>query len=190
MAGESTERTERGATRTPDDRRVSRAPVIVVAFGLALAVGLVLIGARLAAAPAPIPDLSSPGTASAPRAVNVIMRDYLFNPTPLHLVPGEVVEFTIVNGGLVEHEFVLGDEPVQRAWAQAHLAATPPAPFATPPSARVPEGTGGLRVLLGSGHSTSVLYEVPADAGGLQLMCHLPGHVERGMVGRIELAGR
>jgi uncharacterized cupredoxin-like copper-binding protein len=174
----------------PTSRRISRAPVYVVVAGLALAITLVLIGARLAAAPPPTPDLTRPGSAASPRPVNVIMRDYLFNPTPLHLVPGEVVEFAIINAGLVEHEFVLGDEQVQQAWAEAHLRATPPAPFASPPPASVPPAVAGLRVLLGSGDSARVRYEVPADGERLLLMCHLPGHVERGMVGRIELAER
>lgn len=174
----------------PITPRISRAPVFVVIAGLALAITLVFIGARLAGTPPPTPDLSQPGTAASPRPVNVIMRDYVFNPTPLHLVPGEVVEFAIVNGGLVEHEFVLGDEQVQQAWAQAHLRATPPAPFASPPPASVPPDVAGLRVLLGSGDTARVRYQVPEEAGRLLLMCHLPGHVERGMVGRIELAER
>jgi uncharacterized cupredoxin-like copper-binding protein len=174
----------------PAPQRISRAPVYVVVAGLALAITLVFIGARLAAAPPPAPDLTQPGSAASPRSVNVIMRDYLFNPTPLHLVPGEVVEFAIINAGLVEHEFVLGDEQVQQAWAEAHLGATPPAPFASPPPASVPPAVAGLRVLLGSGDSARVRYEVPADGERLLLMCHLPGHVERGMVGRIELAER
>lgn len=115
------------------------------------------------------------------------MRDYAFNPTPLHLLPGEVVQLNVINGGLVEHELVLGSADVQRAWAAAHAAATPPAAFATPPPAEVPPDTGGLRVLLASGQSAAVSYTVPRGAG-LQLACHLPGHVERGMVGEVVLA--
>jgi uncharacterized cupredoxin-like copper-binding protein len=161
----------------------------VLVGGLALAVVLVLLGARLAALPPPVPDLSRPGTTSEPRVVNVIMRDYAFNPTPLHLVGGETVIFNIVNGGLIEHEFVLGDARVQQAWARAHSLATPPAPFATAPPASVPPTIDGLRVLLASGGATSGSYEVPAGAA-LQLMCHLPGHVEQGMVGRVELTSR
>jgi uncharacterized cupredoxin-like copper-binding protein len=168
-----------------EKRNISRAPVYVVLLGLALAVALVLLGAQQAAAPAAAPDLSSPGTAAQPRQVNVIMRDYLFNPTPLYLVPGEVVELNVINGGLVAHELVLGGSEVQQAWAAAHAAATPPADFASPPPASVPPGTGGLRILLASGQSISQIYEVPS-AEPLQMMCHLPGHVERGMVGRVE----
>jgi uncharacterized cupredoxin-like copper-binding protein len=50
----------------------------------------------------------------------------------------------------------------------------------------VAPGTGGLRVWVGSGNSTTVSWTVPAT-GELLLMCHLPGHLEQGMVGRVEL---
>jgi uncharacterized cupredoxin-like copper-binding protein len=126
-----------------------------------------------------------PGTADAPRDVAVIMRDYLFDPTPLRLVRGETVRFVLFNGGLEPHEFVLGDGSVQRAWASAHAAAAPPGPFATAPPASVPPGIDGVRVLLGSGAQTTLVWDVP-DGGDLALMCHLPGHVEQGMVGRVE----
>lgn len=168
---------------------ISRAPVLVLVVGLALAGALVLLGATMAGAPAPAPSIASPGIASAPRAVNVILRDYGFDPTPLYLVAGETVRLNIVNGGLVEHELVLGDAAVQQAWRAADAAATPPAPFATAPPASVAPGTGGLRVLLPSGGSGSLLYQVPIDAP-LELFCHLPGHTEQGMIGEVVLIRR
>ena len=50
----------------------------------------------------------------------------------------------------------------------------------------MPPGTGGLRVWLGSGDRATVDWVVP-PGGELLLMCHLPGHVDQGMVGRVEL---
>lgn len=166
---------------------MSRWPVIVTVVGLAIAGVLVYIGGRLAAAPAPTPDLSRPGTANQPRAVTVIMRDYAFNPTPLYLVPGETVTFTVINGGLLPHEFVLGDDAVQQAWAAADAAASPPGPMTTAPPGSVAAGTGGVELVLDPGQQATATYAVPADEQ-LQLMCHLPGHVERGMVGSVILA--
>lgn len=157
--------------------------------GLGLAVALVLVGALIAASPAPAPDTSRPGTVDTPRPVNVILRDYRFDPTPIHLVAGETVRFNLVNGGLVEHEFVLGGPDVQRAWAEAHARATPPAPFATRPPVSAPPSAGSLRVLLASGGSTTVTYDVPAGTE-LQLYCHLPGHAEQGMVGQVVTVDR
>ena len=170
-------------------RGVSRAPVLVLLLGLGLAGALVVLGATLAGTPAPTPDISRPGTADAPRPVNVIMRDYRFDPTPIYLVPGETVRLNVVNGGLVEHELVLCDAALQQAWSEADAAATPPGPFATAPPASVAPDLGGLRIVLASGAATTVDYAVPAT-GGLELVCHLPGHAERGMIGQVTLVTR
>ncbi len=167
-------------------RRPSLAPFVVVAGFLAVAVVLVLIGAERSAAPAPSVGIVRPGSTDQPRDVVIIMRDYLFDPTPLVLVPGETIRLTAFDAGLQPHELVLGDADVQAAWAAAHVAATPPAPFATPPAASVSPDIGGLRVWLGSGDRATVDWVVPTGQE-LLLMCHLPGHVEQGMVGRVEL---
>jgi uncharacterized cupredoxin-like copper-binding protein len=165
-------------------RGVSRWPVIVLVAGLGLALTLVILGADLAARPVESPPLGTPGIAASPRLVTVIMRDYGFDPTPLYLYPNEHVRLNVVNAGMVEHELVLGDAAVQSAWALANAAATPPAPFTTAPPASAPADTGGLRVLVSSGGSTSVDYTVP-EGGDLLLICHLPGHQERGMIGQV-----
>jgi uncharacterized cupredoxin-like copper-binding protein len=159
--------------------------VVLIGF-FAIAITLVLIGAQRSLDRPPPITVASPGTAASPRALTVIMRDYLFEPTPLVLVPGETVRFTILDSGLVAHEFTLGDESVQAAWARANAAATPPAFLATAPPASVEPDVGGLHVVVPSGGMAVADYTVPAT-GELLLMCHLPGHVERGMVGRVEL---
>ena len=174
--------------RDPTRRTISRGPVIVLIVGAALIVGLVLLGAVLAGAPVAPPTALQPGTSNAPRDVNVIMRDYHFDPTPLYLFPGETVRLHVFNGGIIEHELVLGDETSQQAWAAADALATPPGPFATAPPASVAPGVGGLRILLGSGTTAEALYSVPVSAP--QMVCHLPGHVEHGMVGEVVLLNR
>jgi uncharacterized cupredoxin-like copper-binding protein len=165
---------------------ISRAPIVVVVVFAVVATALVFIGMQRPSEPPPEVDIAVAGTPAEPRALTVIMRDYRFDPTPVVLVPGETVRFTIFNGGLETHDFVIGDAGVQEAWAAADAAATPPNLLATAPPASVPPGTGGLRVLLGSGDRTSIDYVVPAGEE-LALLCHIPGHVERGMVGRVEL---
>ncbi len=169
---------------TTSRQRPSRAPILVTAVGFAIAITLVLFALR--GFPAPQPTIDRAGSADAPRDVSVIMRDYLFQPDPLRLIAGERVRFTILNGGLEPHEFVLGDDEVQRAWEAADAAATPPLPLTTAPPASVPPGTGGVRVLLASGGQASAVFDVPVT-GDLFLMCHVPGHVEAGMVGEVRL---
>lgn len=171
---------------SPLPPRVSRAPVIVVGIFFAVAVTLVLIGAQLSLSPAPSFAITRPGTADAPRPINVIMRDYRFDPTPVVLIPGETVRISLFNAGMVPHEMSLGDTDAQLAWAKADAEATPPALFQTAPPASVPPGTGGLRVVLDSGEQRIVEYTVPL-AGQLLLLCNLPGHIEQGMVGQVAL---
>jgi uncharacterized cupredoxin-like copper-binding protein len=126
------------------------------------------------------------GTVDEPREVNVIMRDYLFEPNPIVLYAGETVRFNVVNAGLLPHEFVLGDADVQAAWASAEAAATPPGFTATPPPVSLPPEQAGLRIWLESGQSASAVYQVPADET-LELACQIPGHVDAGMVGAVEI---
>ncbi|MEA2677980.1 MAG: hypothetical protein QOJ81_2121 [Chloroflexota bacterium] len=168
---------------------MSRLPVLVLVVGLSLAISLVILGADLAARPVASPPLGTPGVAASPREVTVILRDYRFDPTPLYMYRNESVRLNVVNAGMVEHELVLGDAAVQSAWASADAAATPPAPFTTAPPASAPANTGGLRVLIPSGGSTSVMYVVP-EGGDVLLLCNLPGHRERGMIGEVVLTER
>lgn len=169
----------------PAPRRVSRAPVYVTLGFFAVALTLVLIGAsRSAEKPTTTPTVTQPGTLASPRAVTVIMRDYLFEPVPLALYPGETIRLTVVNAGLEPHELVLGDATAQAAWEAADAAATPPAPFATAPVASLPAGVTGLRLFVGSGQQATADWTVPANVP-LFLQCHLPGHMERGMFGTV-----
>lgn len=167
-------------------RAISLAPVYVVIAFFAVALTLVFIGAQRSSEVPPPPVVASPGTAANPRPVNVIMRDYLFDPRPIVLIPGETVRFTIIDAGTLPHEFALGDQSVQDAWEAADAVATPPGAFATAPPASVPAGTGGVRILLNPGQEASVDYTVPLT-GTLQLLCHLPGHIEHGMTGQLQL---
>jgi len=159
--------------------------VVVIVFAV-VAIALVFIGMQRSSEPPPDVEITQAGTADAPRDVTVIMRDYRFDPTPVVLVPGETVRFTIFNAGLEVHDFVIGAADVQRAWHIADAEATPPNLLATAPPASVPPGTGGLRVLLRSGGQATVDYDVPGDEQ-LSLLCHIPGHIEKGMVGRVDL---
>ena len=154
-----------------------------------LSVGLALATAAACAESAALPSGPiRPGSADAPRAVNVILRDYLFEPTPIRLVLGETVRFNIVNGGLLPHDFVLGGAAVQAAWASAEAIATPKILAATAPPVSLPPELAGLRVYLTSGESSSVVFRVPEE-GELLLACHIPGHLEKGMVGVVEYVG-
>jgi uncharacterized cupredoxin-like copper-binding protein len=151
-----------------------------VALGLTL-VAFTFVGAcRLVEAPATPPPISQPGTSERPREVNLIARDYSFDPPELRLIPGETVLLHAVNAGLDVHEAVIGGPDVQAAWehAEAATAGAPPGPT---PVVSVPPDVAGLRVVVESGGRRDVLYTVPATEDALSVGCHIPGHYARGM---------
>lgn len=154
-----------------------------------------LLAACAAAGPGATPPVV-PGTSAAPRAVNIVMRDYAYVPTVVDLVPGETVALHVINGGLETHEAVVGDMPAQLAWEAAE-AATVGAPPGPTPVVAPPAGFEGLRVVAGSGQLVDVTWTVPADAvaapSGWFVGCHIPGHWAKGMVVPVRLvdaAGR
>lgn len=142
------------------------------------------------AGPPPATPPIVPGSTAAPREVNVVLKDWIFLPDAVDVVPGETVLLHVVNGGLEIHELVIGDEAVQDAWESAE-AATVGAPPGPTPVVSVPPGVAGLRVVVPSGQRVDVTWAVPASAvvvGALLLGCHIPGHWEKGMQGTVEVA--
>ena len=149
---------------------------------VALAAVLLATAACAAETPSPSGRLV-PGTTAAPREVNLIARDYSFQPDALALVPGETVLLHVVNGGLEVHEAVIGDAAVQDAWevAEAATAGRPPGPT---PVVSVPPDVSGIRIVVRSGERVDVTWTVPAGAtpaGPWVVGCHIPGHWSRGM---------
>jgi uncharacterized cupredoxin-like copper-binding protein len=130
--------------------------------------------------PAPATPPISPGTATAPRDVNLIARDFEFVPPTLDVVPGESVVLHLINGGLDVHEVVIGDPGVQDAWEEAE-AATAGAPPGPTPVVSVPPDAAGLRVVLASGQRVDVAWNVPTSTATLIVGCHIPGHWDKGM---------
>ena len=125
-----------------------------------------------------------PGVSAAPREVNLIARDYSFQPDTLDLVPGETVLLHVINGGLEVHEAVLGDAAVQGAWeaAEAVVAGAPPGPT---PVVRVPAEVTGVRIVVRSGERVDLVWTVPVGAATAAtpwiVACHIAGHLARGM---------
>ncbi len=163
----------------PAERSVPGLDRLIVASAVALAVAGCDAGTAL-----PTPPID-PGTIAAPREVNIVAKDYSFIPPAVELAPGETVLFHVVNGGLVSHEAIIGDQAVQDAWeiAEAATADAPPGPT---PLVSVPPAVGGLRIVVRSGERRDALYTVP-EAGELIVGCHIPGHFAKGMSAPIRL---
>jgi uncharacterized cupredoxin-like copper-binding protein len=119
------------------------------------------------------------------------MKDWIFLPDPVDVVPGETVLLHVVNGGLEIHELVIGDQAEQDAWEAAELTTigAPPGPT---PAVSVPPDVAGIRVVVPSGQRVDLTWQVPGSAAtvnGLLLGCHIPSHWEKGMRARFEVAG-
>ncbi len=152
----------------------------------ATAVAVVLAACRLVEAPASPPRIIDAGTPDRPREVNLIARDYTFDPPTLRVVAGETLIIHLVNGGLDLHEAVIGGPEVQAAWEAAE-AATVGAPPGPTPVVSVPPQVAGTRAVVASGQRVDVSYTVPAEApSDLVVGCHIPGHFARGMVIPVE----
>jgi uncharacterized cupredoxin-like copper-binding protein len=133
--------------------------------------------------PPPTPPIS-PGTVGAPREVNVIARDWTFQPPVVDVVAGETVLLHVVNGGLDMHEAVVGDDAVQDAWEEAEAAASVGQAPGPTPQVSIDPSLGGLRIVVASGQRVDAVWTVPPTepAGGLIVGCHIPGHWDRGML--------
>jgi uncharacterized cupredoxin-like copper-binding protein len=168
----------------PERPRFSAAAVLLLAA--CVAVGLVACDAGAPPATPPI----VPGSSAAPREVNIVMKDWVFLPDPIDVVPGETVLLHLVNGGLIVHEAVIGDQATQDAWEAAEGAAANPPPGPTP-VVSVPPGVAGIRVVVESGQRVDVVWTVPSDpavVAGLILGCHIPEHWAKGMRAVIRIA--
>jgi uncharacterized cupredoxin-like copper-binding protein len=146
-----------------------------------LLVTVLLAGCEMGPRP-PTPPIS-PGSSASPREVNIVLKDWIFLPDPVDVVPGETVLLHVVNGGLETHELVIGDQAVQDAWEAAELATinAPPGPT---PAVSVPPAVAGIRVVVPSGQRVDLTWTSPsssAEVGRLLLGCHIPGHWAKGM---------
>jgi uncharacterized cupredoxin-like copper-binding protein len=122
----------------------------------------------LAPTAAPAPTLGfTPGTAAAPRVVQLSANDLLqFTPGVVQVAKGETVTFQIHNVGQAVHEFMVG--PLADAFADK-------------------EGTAEVADI-GPDQTGSITTSFAGD-GPFAFACHAPGHFEHGMLGYIQLVG-
>jgi uncharacterized cupredoxin-like copper-binding protein len=149
-----------------------------------------LVGACDAGTPPPTPPVVA-GSSAAPRDVNIVLKDWVFLPDPVDVVPGETVILHVINGGLIVHELVIGDQAVQDAWEVAEAAAADPPPGPTP-VVTVPGDQAGIRVVVASGQRIDLTWTVPSTSdvvARLILGCHIPGHWAKGMRASVQIAG-
>ncbi len=131
---------------------------VVTRFVVPLAAAVILFAAAL----------ETSGHAS-PRTVAVTIRHSRFAPAHIAVRRGATVRFIITNSDPIDHEFILGDEAVQRR----HETGTEPAHGRVPGEVSVPAGTAA---------ETNYTF---SRAGVVLIGCHAPGHYAYGMRGQV-----
>ena len=112
------------------------------------------------------------GCSTAPGASQEVVIDIehsRFDPSELTFDEGAVVTFVIHNNDPIDHEFILGDEEVQRVHekgTEAHHGAKP----------------GEVSIPAGESRRTTFTFD---SEGRLIYGCHLPGHYDYGMRGTV-----
>jgi len=103
------------------------------------------------------------------RTIEITMHYSAFDPAEIHVAPGATVRFVLTNADPIDHEFILGDETVQRIHeegTEAHHGAKP----------------GEITVHAGTTGETT--YTFP-EGGEVIFGCHSPGHYAYGMRGLV-----
>ncbi len=101
------------------------------------------------------------------------MRFSRFVPHHFTFPAGTTVTFVVENRDPIDHEFLIGDEEVQRA----HEEGTEASHGAKPGEVSVPAGET---------RETTYTFDEP---GTLLIGCHLPTHYDYGMRGEITVTG-
>ena len=109
------------------------------------------------------------------RTVVVTMRHSRFEPAAVRVDPGERVRFVLRNTDPIDHEFILGDDAVQRRHEQGrerqHHGEVP----------------GERSVAAGQEAATTYAFPQALDGRVLEFACHLPGHYAYGMHGTVRV---
>jgi uncharacterized cupredoxin-like copper-binding protein len=107
------------------------------------------------------------------RTVVVTMRHSRFEPAAVRVEPGQRIRFVLRNTDPIDHEFILGDDDVQRRHEQGrereHHGEVP----------------GERSVAAGQEAVTTYAFPASLDGRALEFACHLPGHYAYGMRGSV-----
>jgi uncharacterized cupredoxin-like copper-binding protein len=106
-------------------------------------------------------------------AIAMSMSEFSFSPASASVPAGAEVTLTLTNSGTIEHNWVLLDAGYQAA-----------APFDADDQANVLAETK-----VAASQVQTFTFTAPADAGSLQIVCSIPGHLEAGMAASLTVDG-
>ena len=114
---------------------------------------------------------------STDRLVTITIHDSRFSMDSIEVHRGDTVTFVLRNEDPIAHEFIVGDERVQRV----HERGTEARHDAIPTEVTIPQGDE-VRTTISFDEGGLVDIDKPVLFG-----CHFPGHYEYGMAGRIRI---
>lgn len=110
------------------------------------------------------------------RTVEVVLSDDMrFTPSAIDVKAGETIRFFVRNSGKVDHEMVLGQLDDLKAHAK-EMQANPGMVHKEP-----------NQVYLKPGQRGGMVWQF-TQAGTVDFACTVPGHLEAGMVGKVNVA--
>jgi uncharacterized cupredoxin-like copper-binding protein len=111
------------------------------------------------------------------RTVAIIMDDsFRFSPEKISVNAGETIRFFLTNNGKIQHEMVLGSAEAIMKHAEM-MRSMPGMEHEEPNMARLNPGQRG-----------GIIWQFDG-AGTVDFACLIPGHMEAGMVGQINVEG-
>ncbi|MDZ7748740.1 MAG: plastocyanin/azurin family copper-binding protein [Halofilum sp. (in: g-proteobacteria)] len=123
--------------------------------------------------------------AAAPNAepdhtIEIVAHDRMrFEPASVTIEPGQVVRFVVRNRGELQHSFTLGSPQYQRTHEREMQGMAP-----ENMAGHMEGSPNGMVVAPGSTDSLTWRFEA---GGPIQFACHIPGHYDAGMKGRVRL---
>jgi uncharacterized cupredoxin-like copper-binding protein len=112
------------------------------------------------------------GNSSKPSTkIDVTMTDFQFQPTAFTVPAGQEITLSAKNNGGVVHSFVIMNKG-QSAGTEFTDADQPNVYW---------------QVEIQPGGSSDITFTAPTDPGEYEVVCHVPGHLQAGMVGKLSV---
>jgi uncharacterized cupredoxin-like copper-binding protein len=103
--------------------------------------------------------------------INVDMTDFAFTPNQYTVPAGQVITLHVQHDGTVEHDFIIMkyDTSVGEHFNEED------------------QPNIYWQIKVQPGESETITFTAPDQPGTYQIVCGMPGHVEAGMVGKLEV---
>jgi len=110
-------------------------------------------------------------SSKASTKIDVTMTDFQFQPTTFTVPAGQEISLNVTNSGAVVHSFVVMKEG-QTAGTEYNAEDQPNVYW---------------DVEVQPGGSAETSFTAPDAPGEYEIICHIPGHVQAGMVGKLNV---